>query len=248
MSTTTGPDRGVSTTTTGGDVGAVVTLDATAGDRGAVVTLDATAGDPGVGALTPAAAVAAIRHGRPRDPHVDEAIRQAALELLIEEGFARMSIEGVANRAGVGKAAIYRRWDSKTALVVEAVHDRVACKTVDWPRTGDIRADLEAIFTQLNASMSTVEGQLMTNLVSELARNPELSTAFTQQFVAARRAEMRDRVQAAMDDGQLPPGDVELLAEVGFAIIRNRKLLSNEPIDEHLPQRIVRQFFPKETS
>jgi len=94
--------------------------------------------------------------------------------------------------------------------------------------------------------MSTVEGQLMTNLVSELARNPELGRAFTEQFVAASRTEMRDRIRAAMDNGQLPPGDVELLAEVGFAIIKTRKLFSSEPIAEDLPQRIVRQFFPKD--
>ncbi len=202
----------------------------------------------GAAGLTPEAAVIAIRHGRPRDPHVDEAIRQAALELLIEEGFARMSIEGVANRAGVGKAAIYRRWDSKTALVIDAVQDRVICTTPEWPRTGDIRADLEAIFSQMIEKVSTVEGQLMTNLASELARNPELAKAFTDQFILVRRADLRDRIQAAMDDGQLPAGDVELLADVGFAIIRNRKLFSHEPMTDDLPQRIVRQFFsPKDS-
>ncbi|HSS10967.1 MAG TPA: helix-turn-helix domain-containing protein, partial [Acidimicrobiales bacterium] len=63
--------------------------------------------------------------GRPRDPHVDKAILSAALDLLIEDGFPRLSIEGVAARAGVGKAAIYRRWDSKTSLVVDAINERV---------------------------------------------------------------------------------------------------------------------------
>jgi len=189
----------------------------------------------------------AIRQGRPRDPHVDEAIRRAALDLLIEEGFARMSMEAVATRAGVGKAAIYRRWDSKTALVVEAVHDRVVCG-VDWPRTGDIRADLEVIFTQMMRSMTGVEGELMAAVVSEMARNAELATAFFDQFVASRRAELRDRIRAAMDEGQLPPGDVEMLSEVGFAIIRHRRLFSNSPLTDDLPKRIVQQFFPKVSS
>lgn len=186
---------------------------------------------------------AAVRHGRPRDPNVDEAISRAALDLLIEEGFARMSIEAVANRAGVGKAAIYRRWDNKTSLVVDAIHDRVACG-IEWPRSGDIRADLEAAFTQMLNSMRGQEGGLMAAVVSELARNEELASAFRGQFIAVRRAELRGRLQAAMADGQLAPGDVDLLSEVGFAIIHHRMLVSGAPLSDDLPGRIVRQFFP----
>src|ERR1700694_507257 len=99
----------------------------------------------GEGGMSTTTEAREAKHGRPRDPHVDAAIRQATLDLLVEEGFARMSIEGVANRAGVGKAAIYRRWDSKTALVVEAIHDLVK-PHLDWPCSDDIRADLEVIF------------------------------------------------------------------------------------------------------
>ncbi len=59
--------------------------------------------------------------GRPRSPAVDQSILEAALALLVEQGYGGMSMEGIASRAGVGKAAIYRRWPSKAAVIVDAL-------------------------------------------------------------------------------------------------------------------------------
>jgi AcrR family transcriptional regulator len=191
----------------------------------------------------PVTEVREARHGRPRDPHVDAAIRQATLELVVEEGFARMSIEGVAARAGVGKAAIYRRWDSKTALVVDSIHDLMSPHLRDWPNTGDIRADLEVIFTQALNKMRGMEGGLMAAVVGELVRNPELAATVRGQFPGCSKEDLLDRIRGAIDDGQLPPGDAELLAEVGFAIIHHRMLLSDAPLSDDLPKRLVEQFF-----
>jgi AcrR family transcriptional regulator len=192
-----------------------------------------------------AAVCAPVRHGRPRDPTVDQAIRRAAIDLLLEEGFSRMSIDGVASRAGVGKAAIYRRWDNKTSLVIDAIHDRVTCG-IEWPDTGDLRADLEVFLTHVLVSKRGVEGELLAALVSEMVRNTELATAFRQQFVATRQEQMRGRIRAAMEDGQLVAGDVDLLAEVAFAIIHHRMLISGTPLTDDLPKRIVEQFFPRD--
>jgi AcrR family transcriptional regulator len=185
------------------------------------------------------------RHGRPRDPHVDAAIRRAALDLLVEEGFANMSMEGVANRAGVGKAAIYRRWDSKTALVVDSIHEVMAPLMQEWPHTDDIRADLEVIFTQALHKLRGVEGDLMASVVGELVRNPELAATVKAQFVGCRKEDLAERIRRAMDSGELEPGDAQLLAEVGFAILHHRTLLSDAPLSDDLPRRLVEQFFPR---
>ena len=84
------------------------------------------------------------RAGRRRDPSRDEAILAATLATFAEEGYAGVSIEGVAARAGVGKATIYRRCASKAQLVVEAV--RVgACLNDHLPDTGDLRSDLASM-------------------------------------------------------------------------------------------------------
>src|SRR3954467_1668973 len=59
--------------------------------------------------------------GRPRDPRVDEAVRRAALELLVEDGYQATSIQAIARRAGVSAPSIYRRWSSKAELIEAAV-------------------------------------------------------------------------------------------------------------------------------
>jgi AcrR family transcriptional regulator len=185
------------------------------------------------------------RVGRPRDPHVDEAILSAALDLLIEDGFARLSIEGVAARAGVGKATVYRRWESKTALVIDAINERLV-SSIDFPNSGDFRADVEAVLTQVLDRLRGLEGQVWRAVVGELVKNEELARLFRQRLRAAGLAEMRCRLEAAMRQGQVPDGDVELLADVGVAILHHRALVSGEPLDDDLPRRIVNQFFPKE--
>ncbi|MGH9125068.1 MAG: TetR/AcrR family transcriptional regulator [Acidimicrobiales bacterium] len=184
------------------------------------------------------------KHGRPRDPHVDAAIRRAALDVLMEEGFARMSIEGVASRAGVGKAAIYRRWDNKTALVLDAIHDLLAPHMQDWPETDDIRADLEVILRQFLNKIRGVEGELMKAVASELVRYPEVAALVRDQFVDCNKQILKDRITQAQADGVLAPGDAELQGECGFAIIFHRALLSGSPLTDDLPHRLVEQFFP----
>lgn len=184
------------------------------------------------------------RVGRPRDPHVDEAILSAAIDLLTEEGFARLSIEGVAARAGVGKATVYRRWESKTALVVDAIKERLV-SSIDIPDTGDFQADVEALLTQILVRLRGMEGQVWRAVVGELVKNEELARVFRQRLMAAGRAEMRSRLEAAMQRGDVPSGDAELLSDVGVAILHHRALVSGEPLDDDLPGRIVNQFFPR---
>src|SRR5262249_48615198 len=88
------------------------------------------------------AAVAAERHrGRPRDPSRDDAIIDAAIDVLIRDGYDRLSMEGVAAAACVGKATVYRRWGSKAELVIDAMASlKPAIDTID---TGSLDGDIE---------------------------------------------------------------------------------------------------------
>src|SRR5262245_34265059 len=87
------------------------------------------------------------RRGHPRDARCDHAILQATLDLLVEAGAANLSIDGVAARAGVGKATIYRRWSSKEALVLETLSSDAT--TIEIPDTGSLRGDLVAYYDGL---------------------------------------------------------------------------------------------------
>src|ERR1700683_3103501 len=84
--------------------------------------------------------------GRPRDVRADRAILEATLQLMAERGVRDLRMEDVADRAGVGKATIYRRYRSKDQLVSDAIATLVS--EIAIPDTGSTRADLMALMTQ----------------------------------------------------------------------------------------------------
>src|SRR2546425_10744327 len=91
--------------------------------------------------MSPAAIPPQTKRGRPRDPRTEKSILEAANELVIASGLAALTIEGVADRAGVGKASIYRRWPSKGALAFDAVVGTILA-TQPTPNTGSLEGDL----------------------------------------------------------------------------------------------------------
>ena len=103
--------------------------------------------------------------GRPRSEEAHQAILDATLELLIEVGFSALTVEGVAQRAGVGKATIYRRWASKLPLVVEAFGRLPGFEEVD---AGSLDVDLkETLKSYLQVFHSTSLGAVFPSLAGE---------------------------------------------------------------------------------
>jgi AcrR family transcriptional regulator len=117
---------------------------------------------------------AAPTTGRPRDPALDAAILAATRDLLVEHGFEGTTVEAVARAAGSGKAAVYRRWPSKTALVVAAVRDLY--DPPPTPDTGSLRDDLLACARQYTRGDATA-ARVLASLLSEIGRDPELRQA-----------------------------------------------------------------------
>ena len=178
--------------------------------------------------------------GRPRSAEVDHAIRRATLDLLAEESFDALTIEGVAARAGCGKATIYRRWPSKSALVVDAV---ASCREAGDhpPDTGSAREDLLAYVRGFMQHLRTSDaGRVMPALVAELARNDDLATAFREGFILPRRARVHDTVRRGIERGELRPDvDPDLVADGVVALLQHRFLITGMEIDEDLPRRLV---------
>jgi AcrR family transcriptional regulator len=157
--------------------------------------------------------------GRPRSEDREREIMAAALEALVAEGYDGMSVEGVAARAGAGKATVYRRWRNKAELVADAIREH-ACRDIELPDTGDARADLRAFLRDLQGSFEDFEGKLIAVFTAERMRHPDLAAAFDARFVSQRRAYLETIVRRAIERGELPADtDVELLAEVGPAIL-----------------------------
>ena len=179
--------------------------------------------------------------GRPLDVSRDDAIRNAALEVLAEDGYDRLTIDAVAARAHAGKATVYRRWRSKAELVVDAVACR-APVTGTPPDTGSLRGDLYALVTAKLGALEAGEAGQMLGLISAMPRHPELQRAFRECFVAPRYGLLGQVFERAAARGEIPPErDLDVLCGVFPALLMQRLFLVGEPPDEPFLRSVVDQ-------
>jgi AcrR family transcriptional regulator len=172
--------------------------------------------------------------GRPLDVTRDADILDAALEVLSEEGFDGMTIDMVAARAKAGKATLYRRWPSKTELVIDAV----ACMKNsdinydDLPDTGTLRGDLVAMIKAPAVRDGAKKMRVMAGLISLIARNPELAEAARAAVIAPRAELNRFLLQRAVDRGEVS-ADVDLatIANISPSMVTYRTMMLGKPVD-----------------
>lgn len=140
--------------------------------------------------------------GRPRSARSHANILEATRDLLIEAGIHGISIEGVAKQAGVGKATIYRHWDSKDALISEAIGS--VADEIDIPDTGDVWKDfsivLKGLITSLtdNASFSAIK-----KVIAGLMESPALMDVYREQFIEPRYQVLHDILYKGIERGEL---------------------------------------------
>lgn len=168
--------------------------------------------------------------GRPRSEQAHRAILDATLELLSTVGYDRLTVAGVASRAGVGKATIYRRWTSKLPLVVEAFSTRIP--TLRLPDTGNIVDDLKEVLRDFVGIISaTPLAAVLPILAGEGARDPELARTLAPLF-RARREPLIRVLERAVSRLELPPDiDIEAAADVIMGPIVNRLFFTGADLD-----------------
>ncbi|MDT7581517.1 MAG: hypothetical protein QOK35_2781, partial [Pseudonocardiales bacterium] len=133
-------------------------------------------------------ATAPAPRGRPRRAELDDAILDACFAVLSAVGYAGMSIDAVARRAGVTRPTIYRRWPGKQELVIAAL-SRAQAGIVDLPDTGDVRHDLVAQLRSLRQTLTRPHGMaVIGSMLAEEHTAPALLAGFRDQVVAQRRA------------------------------------------------------------
>ena len=176
------------------------------------------------------------RAGRPRSTESHHAILEATLALFAQEGLQGLSIEGVAERAGVGKTTIYRRWSSKEELIKDALDLLRADYPV--PDTGNIRTDLLSIAREAQAlfSSNALAGKLITKLIAEIKTTPEISRSFYENVASPRLQQFRQMVEQAQQRGDLRSDlDPSLIFSLIFISLIYGSLLS-ELIDPSTKQ------------
>lgn len=178
--------------------------------------------------------------GRPRSAKSHQAILKATIELLTEEGFEAMSIEAIAARAGVGKTTIYRRWASKSDLVIDALDTlRAEVPLVD---TGNLRSDLIAVLQSGWKQSPSYLETLTLKMVGELKTNPEIFQAFFTRLVVPRSQLFSGMIERAKARGEIrsdvaPEFVVDLVA--GPILFHTLFTSLVAPTPDDFPTRVV---------
>ncbi|HEY5181521.1 MAG TPA: TetR/AcrR family transcriptional regulator [Dermatophilaceae bacterium] len=170
----------------------------------------------------------------------------AAARLMLADGGVRgLTIEGVAARTGIAKTTIYRRYRSKQELALAVVR-QMTTEVVAVDQGGNTRERLIVVLDRaITLLRTTVMGKVMQGLVSDIATDPELATAFRREVVALRLARIRQIVQDGAAAGELKPEtDADLLHELLFGPVYHRLLLTGGELNTALAERIVDSVLP----
>ena len=180
--------------------------------------------------------------GRPRDPEVSEAALAAAVRLVVEDGYQSLTMERVAQRADVSKAALYRRWPNKLALMVDAV-EWVTRDTVVVPDTGLVRDDIVGFLAGF-ARDQHADADVYDALSAAMESDHELGDRCREKVTATVSGSFRLIMERAVKRGELDPGvDVELLVDLVPALVSYRRRTTGQHPDAAFIERIADQFF-----
>ncbi|MGW5723987.1 TetR/AcrR family transcriptional regulator [Amycolatopsis sp. NPDC003865] len=172
----------------------------------------------------------------------DELLR-VTLELVAEVGYAGLTIEAVARRAGVGKHTIYRRWPSMAALLLDAL-SRVWTTDLDYHDTGDVRADLREQFLRSAPALAAPPiGPVYRAVIAEAQADEALRATLHERFLHTVEERTLARITRAQEAGELVGGvDLTFPAEVLCGTLYYRYLLSTRVADEKTVDALLDMF------
>ena len=178
--------------------------------------------------------------GRPRSKQAEQAILEATTDLLVEKGFKALTIEDVAVRAGVGKATIYRWWQSKGTLAFDAFSAQFLARQ-PFPDTGTLRGDfLAALRGWMRSVKGTPTGQTLVELIAEVQRDHALAALWRDRFIEPVRDHHRVMIQHAIARGELPASpNAEVALDLLFGPAYHRLLQTHLPLTDRFARDVV---------
>ena len=170
---------------------------------------------------------------RRRNLDTKAAILAATYELLQEQGFDRLTIEGAAARAGIGKATVYRWWASKGALAVEAFLTHVT-PVIEFRSTGCARQDISRQMRRLAEAYSGPTGTVVREMIASSQFDPEALRLFNEGYLEPRRADARTILEQGIKRGEFRADlDPDIVIDGLYAPIYYRLLVGKPLTDEN---------------
>ncbi|EAQ65592.1 putative tetR-family transcriptional regulator [Marinomonas sp. MED121] len=160
------------------------------------------------------------------------AIEKALFEEWVEKGYASISLESVAKRAGVGKAAIYRRWPSKFELVTELVN-KTGADLIFIPDTGRLKEDIFQLLKQLRRVLRhRLIKRILPDLHAEMGRNSALAQAIRSKLQIQRRQSGEILIKRAIERKEISPDtNVEMILDLIGSMIYWRMIITKNRAD-----------------
>ncbi|MYW03066.1 TetR/AcrR family transcriptional regulator, partial [Streptomyces sp. SID3343] len=181
------------------------------------------------------------RHGRSEAARL--AVLEAADDLLVEKGFAGVTMEGIAARAGVAKQTIYRWWKTKADVLMDAFLQDAA-EDLTPPDSGDIALDLRDYLGRLAYFLAESDsGAVFRALIAQAQHDPVFARDFRSNWLDAQRRRDRLPLERAVRDGRLPT-DLDIATEADHLVgpLYYRVLVTAEPIDKAFTNNLVDTF------
>jgi AcrR family transcriptional regulator len=186
-------------------------------------------------------ATAPTPRGRPRSEKARKAILDAAAELLLARGLSAVSMDAVAERAGVSKATIYRWWPTKETLALDALFTEWAAAS-PYPRdTGSLRGDLLALLRPwARLASSRPYGRVIAALITEAQTDPVFAAEYRHRVVEPRRDQARAIFRRAIERGEIPANtNIEVALDLLYGPLYHRLLHGHAPLTDRFTQDVI---------
>ena len=181
------------------------------------------------------------QRGRPRSQKAQKAVLDAAADLLLSRGLSAVSMDEVAERAGVSKATIYRWWPTKETLALDALYTEWAAARPLPRDTGTLRGDLLSLlrpWARLTATRPY--GRVLAALLTEAQTDPVFAAEYRRRFVEPRRDQARAVFHRAIDRGEIPADTkIEVALDLLYGPIYHRLLHGHAPLNDRFVRDVV---------
>jgi AcrR family transcriptional regulator len=183
----------------------------------------------------------AAPRGRPRSEKAHQAVLDAAAELLLAKGLSAVSMDAVAERAGVSKATIYRWWPTKETLALDALYTEWAAAR-PYPRdTGSLRGDLLSLLRPwARLASSRPYGRVLGALITEAQTDPVFAVEYRQRLVEPRRDQARAVFRRAIERAEIPADtNVEVALDLLYGSLYHRLLHGHAPLNDRFVRDVI---------
>lgn len=167
-------------------------------------------------------------------------ILDAAVELLLDVGYDRLTMDAVARKARASKATLYRRWESKPSLVIDAL---IRAKDMPEPQvrdTGSLRGDLLAAFCGRQGMAGSRASSVMGAVITAVSTDPDFAEMFRERFIGPKLAVSRAIYARAIERGEIPADvDLEIIGPALSGVVLHRMYILGLPPDNSTIERVI---------